>query len=403
MTKQLSTAFRFNRMEFAGSLGDLGTILPLALGMIMINGLQPTGVFLGFGLFYIFSGLYFRVTSPAEPMKVISAYALAAGISASQIQASCLVLFLILAILGGSKLITSIAKLIKTPVVRGVQLATGIMLVVKGIRLMTGTSPLQLVQQVAEPNLIIQAIGPVPIGLIIGCGMGLIGLLLLDNRHLPAALVVVGGGILLGIVLGIPENRQAVFPEFVLPSWLPYGLPTMDDLSFALVVLVLPQIPMTIGNAIISNSDLSGQYFPETGKRVTYRSLCLSMALANLGSFFIGGIPMCQGAGGLASRYRFGARTGGSNLIIGTIFLILVLFLGSQITSLTQLIPFSVLGVLLIFAGLQLTLTILDLQTRKEMVVPVLMVAITLSFNLAAGFLVGWLFDTLLRWKRINI
>ncbi len=86
----MSAAFRFNRMEFAGSLGDLGTILPLAVGMIMINGMHPTGVFLGFGLFYILSGMYFRVTCPAEPMKVISSYALATGISVGQIQASCL-------------------------------------------------------------------------------------------------------------------------------------------------------------------------------------------------------------------------------------------------------------------------------------------------------------------------
>lgn len=32
--------YRFNRNEFAGSLGDLGTILPLALGMIMVNGIR---------------------------------------------------------------------------------------------------------------------------------------------------------------------------------------------------------------------------------------------------------------------------------------------------------------------------------------------------------------------------
>ncbi|MGA6925601.1 MAG: molybdate transporter family protein, partial [Desulfosarcina sp.] len=46
----------FNRMEFAGSLGDLGTVLPLALGMIMINGLDPSGLFLSVGIFYILSG-----------------------------------------------------------------------------------------------------------------------------------------------------------------------------------------------------------------------------------------------------------------------------------------------------------------------------------------------------------
>ncbi|MEJ2725536.1 MAG: putative sulfate/molybdate transporter, partial [Deltaproteobacteria bacterium] len=84
----MNPRIRFNRMELAGSLGDLGTILPLAIGMLMINGLNPTGLFLAVGLYYLSSGLYFGVTVPVEPMKVIGAYAVATGIGASQIVAS---------------------------------------------------------------------------------------------------------------------------------------------------------------------------------------------------------------------------------------------------------------------------------------------------------------------------
>ncbi|WP_319548376.1 putative sulfate/molybdate transporter [Desulfogranum marinum] len=399
----MSASFRFNRMEFAGSLGDLGTILPLAVGMIMINGMHPTGVFLGFGLFYILSGMYFRVTCPAEPMKVISSYALATGISVGQIQASCLWFFLLLLILGTSGMITSIGKIIRKPVIRGVQLATGLMLVMQGVKLMAGTSPMQLIQHMAEPNMTVQAIGPIQLSWLIGGLLGLLALLLLDNKHLPAAIIVVATGIGAGLLFSAPENLERIQLGIFLPALLPYGLPTLDELTIAFIVLVLPQLPMTVGNAIISNADLTGQYFPDTGKRVTYRSLCLSMALANIGSFFIGGIPMCHGAGGLASRYRFGARTAGSNLIIGGIFLGLVFFLGPNAVALINLIPFSALGVLLIFAGLQLALTLLDLQSRKEMVVPIMIVGITLASNLAAGFVIGILFDTLLRWDKINI
>lgn len=164
----MTTDFSFNRNEFAGSLGDLGTILPLAVGMIMINGLHPTGVFLGIALFYIASGLYFRVTCPVEPMKVISAYALATGVSVAQIQASCLWLFLILAFLGATNLISTIGKIVRTPVVRGVQLSTGLLLITQGIKLMTGSSPIQVMQNAAEPLLPLQTIGPLPVGLLIG-------------------------------------------------------------------------------------------------------------------------------------------------------------------------------------------------------------------------------------------
>ncbi len=394
---------KFNRMELAGSLGDLGTILPLAIGMILINGLNPTGLIMGVGLFYIFSGLYFKVTCPVEPMKVIGAYAVATGITATRIQASCLWIFLFLIVIGGTGLITLAGRYIPKPVIRGVQLSTGVLLVSQGVRLMLGTSRFQDLSQAAEPYLSVQKMGWLPIGLIIGLVLGLLTLLLLENRRLPAALIVVGAGSLCGIVLGTRQGLDQMQIGVYLPKLLPYGLPSSADFSFALLVLVLPQIPMTLGNAVIANADLSIQYFPQAGRRVTYRALCISMALANLLSFFLGGMPMCQGAGGLASRYRFGARTAGSNLIIGAVFLMLALFLGSHSLAVIYTLPMAALGVLLIFAGAQLTLTLLDMQTRKELFVPILVLSTTLASNLAAGFLTGIAVAYILKSKRISV
>ena len=265
---------KFNRMELAGSLGDLGTILPLAIGMILINGLNPTGLIMGVALFYIFSGLYFKVTSPVEPMKVIGAYAVATGITASQIQASCLWIFLFLIIIGGTGIITLAGRYIPRPVIRGVQLSTGVLLVSQGVRLMLGTSKFQTLSQSAEPYLSVQKMGWLPIGVIIGLVLGLLTLLLLENRRLPAALVVVGAGSLVGILLGTRQGLVQMQIGIYLPKLLPYGIPSGMDFSFALLVLVLPQIPMTLGNAVIANADLSLQYFPKDGGRVTYRALC---------------------------------------------------------------------------------------------------------------------------------
>ena len=394
---------KFNRMELAGSLGDLGTILPLAIGMILINGLNPTGLIMAVGLFYIFSGLYFKVTSPVEPMKVIGAYAVATGISAAQIQASCLWIFLFLIIIGGTGLITLAGRYIPKPVIRGVQLSTGVLLVSQGVHLMLGTSKFQILSRAAEPYLSLQKMGWLPIGVIIGLVLGLLTLLLLENRRLPAALVVVGAGSLVGLLLGTRQGLVQMKIGVYLPNLLPYGIPSGVDFSFALLVLVLPQIPMTLGNAVIANADLSNQYFPEDGRRVTYRSLCISMALANLLSFFLGGMPMCHGAGGLASRYRFGARTAGSNLIIGTIFFMMALFFGFHSLAIIYTLPMAALGVLLIFAGAQLTLTLLDMQTRKDLFVPIIVLGTTLASNLAAGFLTGIAVAYLLKWKRRSI
>lgn len=399
----MKLALQFNRMELAGSLGDLGTILPLAIGMILINGIRPMGLFLMVGLYYVFSGLYFKVTSPVEPMKVISAYAIATGITASQIQASSLWLFLFLIIIGGTGIITVIGRFIPKPVIRGVQLSTGVLLVSQGVRLMLGTSKFQALKQAAEPYLSVQALGPIPLGLIIGGTLGVLTLILLDNKRLPAAIVVVGTGILIGLLWGTREGFQQIQPGLYPPEWLPYGLPSTADFTFALLVLVIPQVPMTLGNAVISNADLSIQYFPENGRRVTYRALCISMALANLGSFFLGGMPMCTGAGGLASRYRFGARTGGSNLMIGGIFIVLALLLGDHLIGVIYLLPMSALGILLVFAGAQLSLTLLDINTRKDLFVSILIVGITLASNLAAGFLVGIAVAYALKSQKLNV
>jgi SulP family sulfate permease len=227
--------------------------------------------------------------------------------------------------------------------------------------------------------------------------------LLLENRRLPAALIVVGAGALVGILLGTREGLDQLQIGVYLPKLLPYGLPSGADFSFALLMLVLPQIPMTLGNAVIANADLSIQYFPRDGRRVTYRALCISMALASAVSFFLGGMPMCHGAGGLASRFRFGARTAGSNLIIGSVFLTMALFLGYHSLAVIYMLPMAALGVLLIFAGAQLTLTLLDMQTRKDLFVPILVLGITLASNLAAGFLSGIAVAYILKWKRLSV
>ena len=168
-------------------------------------------------------------------------------------------------------------------------------------------------------------------------------------------------------------------------------------------VVVLPQLPMTIGNAIISNTDLTREYFPEKAHRVTNRSVSISQGLANLASFFLGGMPMCHGAGGLAAHYRFGARTAGSNLYIGGIFLVLALIFGENIVSVLRLLPLSILGVLLTFAGLQLALMIQDLQDREDLFVALFMLGLALVFNLAVAFLVGIVAAYVVKSARISV
>ena len=399
----MSPPYKFNRLEFAGSLGDLGTILPLAIGMIMINGLNPSGLFLTVGIFYIFSGLYYGVTIPVQPMKVIGAYAIAMGLSAPQVAASGALIGVLLLIIGGTGAVTFIGKYTPKAVVRGVQLSTGTLLVTQGIKFMVGTTKFQVLREAAEPYLSIQGLGPVPIGVVIGIVGGVLTLLLLDNKRFPAGLLIVLGGLFMGLILGTHEGFDKFRLGLYIPKILPFGMPSSIDFSFALLVLVLPQLPMTLGNAVIANADLSREYFETDSKRVTYRALCISQGLANLLSFLVGGMPMCHGAGGLAAHYRFGARTAGSNILIGGIFVVLALFLGTHSLTVVYLLPMSVLGVLLIFAGSQLALTIIDLNERKDLFVALVILGITLASNLAVGFVVGIALAYALKSERLSV
>jgi SulP family sulfate permease len=399
----MTSRFVFNRMELAGSLGDLGTLLPLAIAMIVINGLHPAGLFLAVGLFYILSGLYYGVTVSVQPMKVIGAYSIATAMTASEIAASGFLLAIFLLVIGATGAIQALGKWIPKSVVRGVQLSTGTMLVAQGVRFMAGTSTFQAIRNMAEPFLTVQSLGPLPIGMLIGITGGLLTLLLLDNKKWPAGLVVVLSGFVIGALVGTHEGFEKMRLGLYWPAFLPFGIPSSADLTFACLALVLPQIPMTLGNAVIANADLSQEYFGEHAKKVTYGALCITMGLANLFTFFVGGMPLCHGAGGLAAHYRFGAKTAGSNLMIGSVFVLLALLFGKHTLAIAYLLPMSILGILLVFAGIQLALTIGDLENRKDLFVALIMMGITLAANLAIGFVVGLAIAYALKWEKLAV
>ena len=394
-------AYRFNRLELAGSLGDLGVLLPMAVSMILINHLPAQGVFLSVGLYYIASGMYFGVTTPVQPMKVIGSYAIGMGLAASDIYAAGLCVGLLLLAIGLTGGMKRIGRYVPRPAIRGIQLSTGTLLVAQGVRLALGTTNLQRIQGVGEPFLAVQSIGPMPVNWLLGVAALLLTLFFLTNKRVPAALVTVAFGLVSGLALGAATDAIAWAPA--LPSILPDGFPSWASLATAVMVLALPQLPMTLGNAVIANEDLAHEYFGDEASRTTGKALCISMGLANLGSFLLGGMPMCHGAGGLAAHYRFGARTAGSNVMIGLLFAVLALGLGETILPAMQAIPLSVLGVLLVFAGSQLTLTILDVKDRKDMFVVLLVLGATLASNLAVGFVLGAGLHYLLRSDRLHV
>src|SRR5690606_21958047 len=129
------------------------------------------------------------------------------------------------------------------------------------------------------------------------------------------------------------EQLSSLRPEFALPTWS-LREPTWQDWSVALLFLVLPQMPLTLGNAIIAITEENNRVFPD--RKISEQRASVSTGLMNVFSGVFGGVPMCHGAGGMAAQVRFGARTGGAPVIFGVVLLVLALFFGHAIDVLLQ-------------------------------------------------------------------
>jgi MFS superfamily sulfate permease-like transporter len=312
--------------EVGGAFGDLGTFLPHMLGAITVAGLAPVGVLLGFGIFYVATGLFYRVPIPVQPMKAVSAVLITSGLSAGEIAAAGLCLGLILLVLAVTGAIAWFARLVPQSVVTGLQLGLGITLALLSLELMAELPWL-------------------------GMATAVVLLLLLRVPRCPATLVALGAAIVLAQASGV----GAPWPEFTwAPAWPEVLLPALGDFQRALGSAVLPQLPLTLTNAVIVTAALADDFYGERASRATARNLALSSGLANLALAPLGALPMCHGAGGLAAHHRFGARTGLAPVLFGVLLLGLCLVLADRAGALLAVIPLAAVGALLLFSAADL-------------------------------------------------
>ncbi len=349
--------FEFNFKEFSGALGDFGTFLPLAIGFIVVNDMNPGSFMLVFGLSNIATGLIYRAPMPLQPMKAIAAVAIATGWSGDLITATALSMGLFWLFMS---LLPQTDRLISaTPpaVIRGIQLALGISLGWTGLTMITGDS--------------------IPIGI---AAVAMILMLNWGGRRGPSAIII----LIVGLLISISENPvpgtlfQFTPPEITFPS-----------LALAWEGFYrggIAQIPLTFTNAVIACAALLTEYFPE--RRVPERYLMGNMALMNLGSSLLGGFPMCHGAGGLASQYYFGARTGGANIMEGTVEVLAGLFLGSTMVSIFSTFPEALVGAMMLMVGIELG-KFSSTVDRCDLPSVVATAAAGVYWNLGIGFLAG--------------
>lgn len=320
-------------MEWAGAFGDLGTLIPFVAAYIGVLGLDPFGVLFAFGAAMLVCGLYYKTPFPVQPMKAIGAVASIQAVQTALVTPSAVYIAAfatgaIWLLLGASGLMTRVARLVPATVVAGIVLGLGFGFMLQGAKMMYTGWPVALIAAVGT-------------------------LLLLRNRVFPAMFALVAIGAVVGgiqqpeLLARLAEASIGLrLPELSVPdvNW--------NQLFVGVVLLALPQVPLTLGNAVIAVTDENNKLFPH--RKVTENKVAVSTGLMNLFSGAVGGIPMCHGAGGMAAHVAFGARTGGSVVILGGLLLTLALFFSGSIEVLFQLFPAAVLGVVLFVAGIQL-------------------------------------------------
>jgi MFS superfamily sulfate permease-like transporter len=360
---------RFDRMEWAGAFGDLGTFIPFVVAYITVLKIDPVGVLFAFGIAMIACGAYFKTPFPVQPMKAIGAIAATqaaqtAVITPSTVYCASLATGLLWLALGLTGATGRIVKLVPRTVIVGIVLGLGLSFMLEGIKMM-------------QTGWLIAAVG-------------LFGtLMLLTNRRIPGMFVVLIFGAACGalqhpdLLSRLHGSSFAIrLPRFTLLSSLNWY-----DLSVGTFLLALPQLPLTLGNAVIAISEENNRLFPR--HPVKENTIAVSTGIMNVGSALCGGVPMCHGAGGMAGHVAFGARTGGAPIILGTILLGLALCFGSSIETILGFFPKAVLGVILFLTGAQLALGSCDFSKHKVERFVTLITAAFSMWNVGLAFLVG--------------
>ncbi|MHC4787707.1 MAG: putative sulfate/molybdate transporter [Planctomycetota bacterium] len=365
----------FVLQEAAGSLGDLGTFIPIVVGMTQIVGLDPATVLVFAGLANVLTGLFFRIPIAVQPMKAIAALAIVGAMSRAQVGVAGFAVGVGLLLMGVLGLIDWLARAVPRPVVRGLQAAVGLQLLLGGLRLGLYAPGAAALRPLWGPE-----------GLLMATGAVLLALLLARRRRwLPFALVALA-------LLGAACKEPGLLHRAPLSLWRP-TLVVPDSGALAGIWLgAVPQVPLTLLNSVLAVSLLAGSLFAERGRRASPTRLAVSVGLMNVLTCPFGGMPLCHGSGGLAGQYRFGARTGLSMVILGTAKLMVGLAFGAVALAWMRAFPSAVLGVFLALAGLTLVQAGRCWHSRRSLTVAAVMVAVHLASGLlVAGFAAGWI------------
>lgn len=413
--------------ELSGAVGDLGTYIPIVLALALVSHLDLSTTLIFTALYNAATGLLFGVPMPVQPMKSIAAVAIAESsthLTIPQIAAAGLSTAAVLLLLGATGLMSFLYRFLPLPVVRGVQLSQGLSFsftAIKYIRfnqdLSTSTSGSSR-PWLGLDGLILALSALLFLILTTGSGdnaaAGSINLNYSENQEqqlsrrrlrkrlrllsaIPSALIV----FLFGLVICFLRD-PSIFNDLKFgPSKIRMLTITWEDWKVGFVRAAIPQIPLSILNSVIAVCKLSGDLFPD--REASAMSVSISVGVMNFVGCWFGAMPVCHGAGGLAGQYRFGGRSGASVVFLAIGKLVLALVFGNSFVSILNQFPIGILGVLLLFAGIELAMASRDMNSKEESFVMLVCAAISLTGSSAAlGFGCGILLFLLLKLRQLE-
>jgi sulfate permease, SulP family len=376
---------RFDRRALAGAVADVGVLVPIAVALIVGNGLSATAVLLPAGLLYVTAAWVYRLPVPVQPLKAFGAIAVAKGLGSDEIAAGALLMGVIFLTLGRLGLLDLAARTFPRPLIRGVQLTVGLLFLKIAWGLVT--DPPKAFSEHA-----LSADWALPLAL-------LTLVLAFALRDYPITLALVAVGAIVTVVLA---GGDAAFG----PSAL--ALPSLDTATIvtAFTVLVVPQIPLSFANSCLATADAAKVYFGEEGSRVRPGRLATTFGSANLLAGAVSGMPVCHGAGGMTAHYAFGARTGGAPLAMGGLLITLAVGLGAGLAELLTAFPLPILAGVLATAGVLHILLVRDLRGTRAwafaLFVGIVGFELNLTVALGIGLALWWGAEGLRRLPRLR-
>jgi hypothetical protein len=361
--KTAPPAIRFDRNELAGAFGDIGTDLPLVVGVALAANLDATSVLILFGLMQILTGLRYRIPMPVQPLKAMAAIVIAQKIGGPVLYGAGLAIGVTMLLLSVSGLIDWLARIVPKSVIRGIQLGLGLQLATLALK--------EYVQADGVSGYWLAIVAFV------------LAVIFLGNRKYPAALFLVVLGFVYALAFKLQASSMLQGIGFGLPK---VHVPQWPDILTGFLLLALPQIPLSLGNSILATRQIAEDLFP--GRPLTIRQISFTYSMMNLVNPFFGGIPTCHGSGGMAGHYAFGARTGGSVVIEGMLYVLLGLFFGRGFDALVHVFPLPILGIILLFEGVTLMLLVRDSASSKSDLTTILLVGL-MAVGLPYGYLIG--------------